>query len=116
MRTALPMRVVSPMTMPVPWSMKNGDGGAGVNIDAGAAVRVLGHHARHELSAGVKQAIGGAINGNRVQAGIAGDDLVRSRRRGICLECNLDVLGQSRTHFGQAFERTPRDGLGFATV
>jgi hypothetical protein len=93
---------------------RRSDGGAGVDIDPGAAMRVLGHHARQKLAALAQQAIGGAEDGNRIQPRVAGDDLVGTGGGGIGLEGDLDILGENRTQFGQGRQRARGDGARLA--
>ena len=83
--------------------MKNdvADRGARVDVDAGARVRVLGQHARHHLGPERQQAMRDAVDRDRVQARVAGDDLVDAAGRRILVVGGQHVLGQQRPHLGQ---------------
>ena len=61
------------------------DAGAGVDVDAGLGVGVLGHHARDQRHAQQQQLVGDAIDRDRLQAGIAEDDLVMALGRRVAL-------------------------------
>ena len=60
------MTQVSPMTTPVPWSMKKCEPmlGAGMDVDAGAAVRPLGHHPRDDRDAVAVEEVRAALDGD----------------------------------------------------
>ena len=71
------------MTTPVPWSMKKlaADARAGVDVDAGRAVRELGDDARDERHAEPVELVRDAVVGDGGDARVAEDGLVGARRR-----------------------------------
>ena len=86
--------------------------GAGVNVDAGTRVGVLGHHARHQQRPFPQQAVRSPVDGDGVEPGIASDHLVGSGGCGIRLEGKLDVLFQQTVQLGQSGQRARCDALG----
>ena len=66
--------------------------GAGMDVDAGLGVGVLGHHPRDQRHAEQQQLVGEAIDRDRLEAGVAEDDLVMALRGRVALEGGLDVL------------------------
>ncbi len=76
-----------------------------MNIDAGARMRELRHHARDERHAQQQQFVGDAIDRYRFQAGIAEDDFVIALGRWITLEGGLHVLLQFQAHVRQTLEQ-----------
>ena len=85
------------------------DAGAGMDVDAGLGVGMLGHHARDQRYAEQQDLMGDAVNGDRLEAGIAEDDLVVALGGRVALEGGLDVLLQDQADVGQALEQL--DGL-----
>ena len=84
------------MTTPVPWSMKKpgpmrAPGWMSMPV---LRVGVLGHHARDQRHAQQQQLVGEAIDRDRLQAGIAEDDLVIALGGRVALEGGLHVLLQ----------------------
>jgi hypothetical protein len=65
--------VVSPITTPVPWSMKKDAPIARprVDVDAGPLVGELGHHARHHDRALLQERMRDPVHRDRVGAGVA---------------------------------------------
>ena len=67
------------------------DRGAGMDVDAGAAVGPLGHHAREERDILAVEQMGDALDGDGLQTGIGEDDLLETARGGIARIGGLDI-------------------------
>ena len=67
---------------------------AGVDVDAGAAVGPLGHHAGNERDVELVELVGQAIDGDRFQAGVAEDHFVERLAGRVAVVGGLDVGGQ----------------------
>ena len=67
------------------------DVGAGMNVDAGAAVRPFGHHAGQEGDAFLVQDMGETEDCDGLDTGIGENDFLLARRRGIALIGGLDI-------------------------
>ena len=104
------------MTTPVPWSMKKPGPirAPGVDVDAGARVGVLRHHARDQRDAQQQQLVGDAVDRDRFQAGIAEDDLVIALRRRVAFEGGLHVVIEQIADVRQLAEQLDRLLLGHA--
>ena len=91
------------------------DRGAGMDIDAGLAVGVLGHHAGDQRDVETIKLVGHAINGHGRKARVAKDDLVGALGGRVALERGLHVFGQCVTQLGKRLQETNHDrlGLGF---
>ena len=73
---------------------------AGVNVDSRVRMSVFGHDARNKGNAELPKNARDAVHDNRVEAGIAEDDLVRRLARGITFNRGLDVHRQLEAKFG----------------
>ncbi len=106
------------MTTPVPWSMKKCEPicAPGMDVDAGAAVRPLGHHARDERNALAIQHVRDPLDRDGLQSGIGEDDFIGALRRGIAFVGGLDVGLQKFSHRGQAAEEFTADARGLRAV
>ena len=87
---------------------------AGMQVDAGAAVRPFGHHAGQKSDAQFVENVGHAEDGDRLDARIGEDDFLLVRRGGIALVGGLDVGLDEATHVGQFAQKIERDVLGVA--
>ena len=110
------MSVVSPMTTPVPWSMKNdsADARARVDVDAGLAVGPLGHDARQERHAQQVQLVRDAVDGDGPQPRVGEDDLGQVARRPDRRRRPPGRRGQHPAELGQAREEALDHLLGRA--
>jgi len=63
-----------------------------MDVDAGARVGVLRHHARQELATLVQKAIGSAIDGDSIEPRIAGNDFIGAGGSRISFEGDIDIL------------------------
>ncbi len=88
------------------------DGRAGMNIDAGSAVRPLGHHAGNDRHLGLIKPVRQPLNGDGLDAGIRKDDLLTTECGWVPLISSLDVGMQEFTNFGQVFAKFEQDRLG----
>ena len=108
------MSHVSPITTPVPWSMKKpgpirAPGWMSMPV---LRVGVLRHHARDQRHAQQQQFVGDAVDRHRLQAGIAEDDLVMALGGRVALERRLRVLFQDQPHVRQPLQQLDRLLLG----
>ena len=65
----------------------------GMNMIAGAAMGPFCHHAWDQRDAERMQTVGESINRDRLEAGIAKDNLVGPMRGRIAVKCRLDIGG-----------------------
>jgi len=84
---------------------------AGMQIDAGAAVRPFGHHPGEKGNIRFVENMGHAKDSDRLDAGISKHDLLLARRGGIALKGSLDVGLDQATDIGQFPEKFERDAL-----
>ena len=96
------------------------DRGAGVDVDAGAAVRPLAHHSRDQRNVQLVQEMGEPVDGDGLQAGIAEDHLVQRLAGGVAVVGRLHIHRQNLAQVGQLFEKLHRlrlaDGLEVARL
>ena len=85
---------------------------AGVDVDAGLRVGELGHHPRDERHAEAVQFVGDAVDGDRLQAGVAEDDLVVALRGRVAAEGRVHVLFERLAHVRQPAQQFDRLLLG----
>ena len=64
----------------------------GVDVDAGAAVRILGHDARHQRHIKLVELVGNAINPDCEEARVRVDDLFLRLSSRVTVEGCLDIL------------------------
>ena len=87
------------------------DRGAGMDIDAGLAVCVLGHHPGDQRNVETIKLVSHAINGDGRQAGVAKDDLVGALGGRVAVKRGLHVFGQSVAQLGQRLQEADHDRL-----
>ena len=87
------------------------DGGAGMDVDAGLAVRILGHHPRNQRDLETIELVCHTIDRDSRQTGVAKDDLVRALGGRVAVERCLNVFGQGVTQFGKRFQEADHDRL-----
>ena len=67
---------------------------AGMDVDAGAAVRPLSHHSRDDRHAGTVQSMRDALNGDRFDERIRKNNLLLVDRGGIALVGGFNIRVQ----------------------
>ena len=87
------------------------DRGARMDVDAGARVGPLGHHARDERHLEPVQEVGQPVDGHRLQARVAEDHLVERAHGRVAVVGRLHVRGQHPAQFRDAFQELHRLGL-----
>ena len=87
------------------------DRGAGMDVDAGAAMGPLAHHARDERDRELVQQVGEAVDGDRLQAGVAKDDFGGRFARRVAVVGGLHVGGEQFANLGKLLEEQERLGL-----
>ena len=60
--------------------------------------------------------MGDAVDEDRVEARVAEDDFVRTRRRRVAVVAGLDVGGQDAAQLGQPVEERVGDAVGFGVA
>lgn len=97
------------------------DGRSGMNVDAGAAVGVFGHDARHERDLKVPKDVGHAMGGDGNSGRIAEDNLIGVGGGRVALVTRQDIRRQQRPQSRQAQQKFIRrlhglmfDGVGRA--
>ena len=102
------------MTTPVPWSMKKpgpmvAPGWMSMPVFAWASSVII--RGMNGTPSAV-QFVGDAVDGDRLEAGIAEDDLVVAARRGVAAEGGLHVVFERLAHVRQAAQQLDRLRLG----
>ena len=69
----------------------------GVNVDAGPAVDDLAHHPRDQRDAAAVQVMGDAVDGDRGDAGVGGDDLGAAAGGWVAVEGGADIEREGLT-------------------
>ena len=105
------MTAVSPMTMPVPWSMQNGaaDRGAGMDVDAGPRVGHLGQQARQDRARPARGRVGDAMDRDGQEARVRQDDLVHALGRGVAGADRVGVEDEPGVDLGQRLREGVHD-------
>ena len=84
------------------------DRGAGVNVDAGAAMSPLAHHAGNERDADLVQQVSEAIDGDRFETGVAKNDFRRRFAGGVAVVGGLNVGGEDFAQLWKLIEELQR--------
>ena len=92
------------------------DGGAGVDVDAGDAVRMLAHDARDQRDLQQVELVGDAVLDDRLHAGVAEDDLVAAHRRRVASVGRLHVQQHQPLQLRQAGQQVAGCGRGARLV
>ena len=91
------------------------DGGTGVNVNAGDAVGVLGHHAGHEGDIHLIELVGNAVDADGLKSGIGEDDFIDGFGSGVSLIAGTDIGFEDFEDAGERIDELERlaGGLGF---
>ena|SRR5690606_23874201 len=76
------------------------DRGAGVNVDPGFAVRMLGNDPRYVGYTQLEQLIGNPVRRNSIESRIRPDDLILRPRRRVTFEHGGRIVDQHAVDFG----------------
>jgi hypothetical protein len=88
------------------------DFGAGMDIDAGAAVCPFSHHAGNERDAQLVEDMGDAVDGKGFKAWISEDDLLDTGGRGISIESGFGVFLEDGADRNELFKESFYDFCG----
>ena len=79
-----------------------------MDVDARSTVSPLGKHSRDQRNVEFLQLVSDPVNGDRFQAWVAENDLVRGLRSGVAIVSRLHVAGQNAAQIGDRFEKLNR--------
>ena len=98
--TFSPTSAVSPMTTPIPWSMKSPgpSRGGGMDLDAGEEAADVREEPGRRPEAPPPEPVRGPVEPDRVDTGIAERHLERRASRGIALEDRANVTSHLVEH------------------
>ena len=88
------------------------DGGAGMDVNAGAAVGKFSHDAGDQRHLQLKEHMGHAVDEDRLQSGVGDDDLIRRGGGGVAVEEGLQVGLEQRPNLRQPLQEADRQLLG----